>query len=150
QSAPRATAPPPASPGGPGPGSSAAAPPGGAPGVLPVSVTGSPPPATPAVLPKVTVTDPAPRPAGTTDPGSRPAGAGLPPVVPVPAPPTGSDRLTPTPSAVPSPPPFALSTPAGPAGGRTVGQVRRWDEETYTVQPNDNFLDLSRKFYGTE
>jgi hypothetical protein len=60
------------------------------------------------------------------------------------------DRLTPTPSAAPSPPPAALSAPASPAGGRTIGQVRRWDEEAYKVQPNDNFLDLSRRFYGSE
>jgi hypothetical protein len=62
----------------------------------------------------------------------------------------GRDRLTPTPAAAPSPPPPALSAPAAPAGGRTIGQVRRWDEEMYTVQANDNFLDLSRKFYGSD
>jgi nucleoid-associated protein YgaU len=43
-----------------------------------------------------------------------------------------------------------LSAPASPAGGRAIGQVRRWDEETYTVQTGDTFIDLSRKFYGSE
>jgi nucleoid-associated protein YgaU len=67
----------------------------------------------------------------------------------VPVAPAGRDRLTPTPVSAPLPP-SGVSAPATPAGGRPIGQVRHWDEEMYTVQGGDNFLDLSRKFYGTE
>jgi hypothetical protein len=108
-------------------------PPSTTPGVLPASVTGTPAPTSPpASLPPVVVGDPTTKPAPAPD-------ASLPPVTAAPA--AGAPRLTP------------VATPTAPAAApvnRRPTNVTSHEEEQYVIQPNDNFEDLSLKYYGTK